>query len=32
MSTYGYERDRFPNLPSDSFECIICSEVVRDPW
>ena len=31
MSQYGYERDRFTTLNFDSFDCIICSEVVRDP-
>eukprot|EP01016_Furgasonia_blochmanni_P019859 TRINITY_DN2212_c0_g1_i2.p1 TRINITY_DN2212_c0_g1~~TRINITY_DN2212_c0_g1_i2.p1 ORF type:complete len:426 (+),score=62.76 TRINITY_DN2212_c0_g1_i2:154-1431(+) len=28
---YGYPKERFPTLSGESFDCIICLHVVRDP-
>ena len=32
MTTAGYDPDRFIGLTNDAFECIICSQVVMDPF
>ena len=31
MSRYGYDKDRFPHLKGENFDCLICSCVARDP-
>jgi hypothetical protein len=31
MATYGYDKDRFPNLSGDMFDCPICTNVVINP-
>lgn len=31
MADFGYDKDRFPNLNSDMFDCPICTNVVRKP-
>jgi len=28
---FGYDKDRFVNLTGESFDCLICSQVVRFP-
>ena len=28
---FGYDRDRFTNLTTDIFDCLICSMIARDP-
>jgi E3 ubiquitin-protein ligase NRDP1 len=30
-SEYGFEKERFLNLTTDNFDCIICTLVARDP-
>ena len=27
----GYDKERFPNLQGDQFDCLICQMVVTDP-
>lgn len=29
MDNFGYDKDRFPNLQGEMFDCIICSCVVK---
>ena len=31
MALFGFDKDRFPNLTSDMFDCPICTNVVRQP-
>ena len=31
MTQYGYDKDRFPNLTEDMFDCPICTNVVLAP-
>jgi hypothetical protein len=31
MADYGYDKDRFPNLAGDMFDCPICTNVVINP-
>jgi len=31
MTNFGYDKSRFPNLAGESFDCIICSCVAREP-
>ena len=31
MTDYGYDKERFPNLGGDMFDCPICTNVVRAP-
>jgi Uncharacterized conserved protein, contains RING Zn-finger len=28
---FGYDKERFPNLNGESFDCIICACVVKNP-
>lgn len=31
MAQYGYDKERFVNLTVDEFDCIICSEIAKNP-
>jgi hypothetical protein len=31
MSEYGYDKERFPNLTGDMFDCPICTNVAVNP-
>jgi hypothetical protein len=31
MSNFGYDKDRFPNLKGETFDCLICSCIVKNP-
>ena len=31
MSVYGYDKERFPTLAGDMFDCPICTNVVINP-
>lgn len=28
---FGYDKDLFPNLTVETFDCMICSQIVRNP-
>jgi hypothetical protein len=31
VQEFGFDKNRFPKLADESFDCVICSEVVRNP-